>query len=211
MRHDERLPGRAPASDRARLQHGRAPRGHAGGRVPRRNGATRTCCSTSGRASFASCRPSSIPHDLTAIVIGHMHADHFLDLVGLRYLYPWGEPAPNPLPVHLPPGGRERLDALADAVSRSVSASSMRPSTPSNTTRQPSCTVGDLRPALLPEPPLRPGLGRGRRGARRRAPGLHRRHGTVGRRRGCRRATRTCCSSRPRSDSDRHDDPSAAT
>lgn len=57
------------------------------------------------------------PADLTAIVIGHMHADHFLDLVGLRYLYPWGEPAPNPLPVHLPPGGRERLDALSVAVS----------------------------------------------------------------------------------------------
>lgn len=57
------------------------------------------------------------PSDLTAIVIGHMHADHFLDLVGLRYLYPWGEPAPKPLPVHLPPGGRDRLDALAVAVS----------------------------------------------------------------------------------------------
>jgi ribonuclease BN (tRNA processing enzyme) len=57
------------------------------------------------------------PKDLTAIVIGHMHADHFLDLVGLRYLYPWGEAAPDPLPVHLPPGGRERLDALAAAVS----------------------------------------------------------------------------------------------
>ena len=57
------------------------------------------------------------PADLTAIVIGHMHADHFLDLVGLRYLYPWGERAPKPLPVHLPPGGRERLDALAVAVS----------------------------------------------------------------------------------------------
>lgn len=60
------------------------------------------------------------PRDLTAIVIGHMHADHFLDLVGLRYLYPWGEPAPDPLPVHLPPGGRDRLDALADAVSERV-------------------------------------------------------------------------------------------
>lgn len=57
------------------------------------------------------------PHDLTAIVIGHMHADHFLDLVGLRYLYPWGKPAADPLPVHLPPGGRERLDALSVAVS----------------------------------------------------------------------------------------------
>jgi ribonuclease BN (tRNA processing enzyme) len=57
------------------------------------------------------------PHDLSAIVIGHMHADHYLDIVGLRYLYPWGEPAPDPLPIHLPPGGRARLDALAAAVS----------------------------------------------------------------------------------------------
>lgn len=57
------------------------------------------------------------PHDLSAIVIGHMHADHYLDVVGLRYLYPWGEPSPVPLPVHLPPGGRARLDALATAVS----------------------------------------------------------------------------------------------
>jgi ribonuclease BN (tRNA processing enzyme) len=57
------------------------------------------------------------PHDLSAIVIGHMHADHYLDIVGLRYLYPWGEPAPVPLPLHLPPGGRARLDALSNAVS----------------------------------------------------------------------------------------------
>ena len=57
------------------------------------------------------------PHDLDAIVIGHMHADHFLDLAGLRYLFPWGEPAAVRLPVHLPPGGRSRLDALATAIS----------------------------------------------------------------------------------------------
>lgn len=57
------------------------------------------------------------PRDLAAIVVGHMHADHYLDLAGLRYLYPWGEPAATPLPVHLPPGGRARLDALATAIS----------------------------------------------------------------------------------------------
>jgi ribonuclease BN (tRNA processing enzyme) len=57
------------------------------------------------------------PQALTAVVIGHMHADHYLNLVGLRYLYPWGEPARQPLPVHLPVGGRARLDALAVAVS----------------------------------------------------------------------------------------------
>ncbi len=57
------------------------------------------------------------PHELTAIIVGHMHADHYLDIVGLRYLYPWGEPAEHPLPIHLPPGGRPRFDALATAVS----------------------------------------------------------------------------------------------
>ena len=45
------------------------------------------------------------PRDLSAIVIGHMHADHYLDLAGLRYLFPWGERAVRRLPVHLPPGG----------------------------------------------------------------------------------------------------------
>lgn len=60
------------------------------------------------------------PHDLAAIVIGHMHADHYLDIVGLRYLYPWGVAADDPLPVHLPPGGRARLDALAAGVSERV-------------------------------------------------------------------------------------------
>jgi ribonuclease BN (tRNA processing enzyme) len=60
------------------------------------------------------------PHTLAGVVIGHMHADHYLDIVGLRYLYPWGERAPQPLPIHLPPGGRARLDALAMAVSERV-------------------------------------------------------------------------------------------
>jgi ribonuclease BN (tRNA processing enzyme) len=57
------------------------------------------------------------PTRLSAVVVGHMHADHYLDLVGLRYLFPWGEAASDPLPLHLPPGGRERLDALAIAIS----------------------------------------------------------------------------------------------
>jgi ribonuclease BN (tRNA processing enzyme) len=57
------------------------------------------------------------PHALDAIIVGHMHADHYLDVVGLRYLYPWGERAKDPLAVHLPPGGRARLDALASAIS----------------------------------------------------------------------------------------------
>ncbi len=57
------------------------------------------------------------PTSLSAVLVSHMHADHYLDLVGLRYLFPWSEAAPRPLPVHLPPEGRGRLDALATAIS----------------------------------------------------------------------------------------------
>lgn len=73
-----------------------------------------------GQGVIRSLQDRLDPHKLRAVVIGHMHADHSLDLVGLRYLYPWGEPAADPLPVHLPPGGRMRLDALATGISERV-------------------------------------------------------------------------------------------
>ena len=57
------------------------------------------------------------PRELDAIVIGHMHADHYIDLVSLRYLLPWEGVAAEHLPVLLPPGGKARLDALASAIS----------------------------------------------------------------------------------------------
>ncbi len=57
------------------------------------------------------------PLSLDGIIVGHMHADHYLDLAGLRYLYPWpGQSTPR-LPVHLPPGGASRLETLAAAIS----------------------------------------------------------------------------------------------
>ena len=57
------------------------------------------------------------PRELDAIVIGHMHADHYIDLVSLRYLLPWEGVAGAHVPVLLPPGGKARLDALAVAIS----------------------------------------------------------------------------------------------
>lgn len=57
------------------------------------------------------------PRELDAIVVGHMHADHYIDLVSLRYLLPWEGVADEHLPVLLPPGGKARLDALATAIS----------------------------------------------------------------------------------------------
>ena len=73
-----------------------------------------------GQGVIRSLQDRMDPHELSAVVIGHMHADHSLDLVGLRYLFPWGERAPRPLPVHLPPGGRACLDALALGISERV-------------------------------------------------------------------------------------------
>ncbi len=53
---------------------------------------------------------------LSGLVIGHFHADHWIDIAPLRYKFPWGEPAPRPLPVYLPPGGRDKLEHLAAAM-----------------------------------------------------------------------------------------------
>jgi ribonuclease BN (tRNA processing enzyme) len=57
------------------------------------------------------------PRSLTAVIVGHLHGDHFLDLVPLRYLFPWAGGVARRLPVYLPPGQRRRLDALAEAIS----------------------------------------------------------------------------------------------
>ncbi len=46
--------------------------------------------------------------DLTGIVISHMHADHFLDLVPLRFALQYGEHHfETPIPLYFPPGGRD--------------------------------------------------------------------------------------------------------
>ena len=54
---------------------------------------------------------------LDAIVISHMHADHFFDLVPLRYGLKYAATLPAQKPsLWLPPGGREALRALRSAV-----------------------------------------------------------------------------------------------
>ena len=52
---------------------------------------------------------------LDAIVVTHMHADHFLDLVPLRYGLTYGpQRRATLLPVWLPPRGRRTLYAIGD-------------------------------------------------------------------------------------------------
>jgi len=57
------------------------------------------------------------PRELDAIIVGHLHADHYIDLVSLRYLMPWAGFTGRRVPVLLPPGGRRKMDELASAIS----------------------------------------------------------------------------------------------
>ncbi|MGI8657732.1 MAG: MBL fold metallo-hydrolase [Candidatus Limnocylindria bacterium] len=57
------------------------------------------------------------PDTLDAVIVSHMHADHMLDLVTLRYVYPWRRLAPEErLRVIMPPGSADQLLDLARGV-----------------------------------------------------------------------------------------------
>ncbi len=66
---------------------------------------------------------------LDAILISHMHADHFFDLVPLRYGLKYGDVSrAQRLPLWLPPGGRGALEALRRAVATDAPADFSTPS-----------------------------------------------------------------------------------
>jgi ribonuclease BN (tRNA processing enzyme) len=56
------------------------------------------------------------PEQLTGAAISHFHPDHYFDLVALYYLLRFGPPRDAPLPVWLPPGGRDFLDRFGQLV-----------------------------------------------------------------------------------------------
>jgi len=53
------------------------------------------------------------PDELDAVLISHMHTDHFLDLITLRYSYPWIDVAKKRLTVIVPPGATAQLADMA--------------------------------------------------------------------------------------------------
>lgn len=55
--------------------------------------------------------------DLRAIVVSHLHPDHYIDLVALRYGRTYGVAGARPIDVYLPPGGIAHLERLAAALS----------------------------------------------------------------------------------------------
>lgn len=54
---------------------------------------------------------------LDAIVISHMHPDHFFDLVALRHGLKYSQAGSAKMPLWLPPGGSEILSALSALIS----------------------------------------------------------------------------------------------
>ena len=70
-----------------------------------------------GQGVIRALMPLRDPRSVDAVVVGHLHADHFIDLVSLRYLLPWAGTDVRKIPILLPPGGRRRMDELAVAIS----------------------------------------------------------------------------------------------
>jgi ribonuclease BN (tRNA processing enzyme) len=69
-----------------------------------------------GTGSFANLRCHLDYDRLGAVVISHMHADHFIDLIPLRYALLYGpRRRERKLPVYLPPGGSALLRTMVSA------------------------------------------------------------------------------------------------
>src|SRR5215469_11647841 len=69
-----------------------------------------------GSGALANLREVMDYPDLDAIIISHMHADHFLDLIPLRYGLKYGPLLRDGrMPVYLPPGGEAMLRAFCSA------------------------------------------------------------------------------------------------
>ena len=119
------------------------------------------------------------PADLAAVIIGHMHADHFIDLAGLRYRFPWGERRPRACRSTCRPAGWP-----GSASWPASSASGRGSSTTRSTVREydpavPTASATSTSASCPGVTTSRPGgfAGRPRRDAHR----VHRGHGTESR------------------------------
>jgi ribonuclease BN (tRNA processing enzyme) len=65
-----------------------------------------------GQGSFPRVAGELDPSDLDAIVISHLHPDHFVDLVALRHYLRYGVVPPRRMRVVAPAGLADRLDCL---------------------------------------------------------------------------------------------------
>ncbi len=65
-----------------------------------------------GQGAFANLASTLEPSALTAVLVSHLHPDHFVDLVPLRHYLKWEFDPPRRVRVLGPAGLTDRLDAL---------------------------------------------------------------------------------------------------
>lgn len=56
--------------------------------------------------------------EVTAIFVSHMHPDHYIDLIAMRYGLRYGDGGAAPIDVYLPPEGAAQLRAVSEAISK---------------------------------------------------------------------------------------------
>jgi ribonuclease BN (tRNA processing enzyme) len=72
-----------------------------------------------GSGVLGRLRAQADPRELDAVIVSHLHADHFLDLVGLRYGIKYGGlGGDRPLRILLPPGGCDLLAELGTVLDK---------------------------------------------------------------------------------------------
>ena len=67
-----------------------------------------------GQGAFPALARTIEPSRLLAVVVSHLHPDHFIDLVPLRHYLRYEFEPPRRVTVHAPAGLARRLDALHD-------------------------------------------------------------------------------------------------
>lgn len=72
-----------------------------------------------GTGAFSRLREKIDPAALDAIVVSHMHADHFFDIVPMRYALRYEMERGEPLPVYLPPGGIGVINTIGNPLKES--------------------------------------------------------------------------------------------
>ncbi|MEX2184695.1 MAG: MBL fold metallo-hydrolase [Chloroflexota bacterium] len=91
-----------------------------------------------GQGSFPRLAGAIEPSRLTAVVVSHLHPDHFIDLVALRHYLRWEFHPPRRVRVIGPGGLADRLDALHAEPGFSAATLDMGPLIPG------TYDVGDL-------------------------------------------------------------------
>ncbi len=80
-----------------------------------------------GQGSFANLAAELEPSTLTAVLVSHLHPDHYIDLVPLRHYLKWEFDPSRKVRVLGPAGLADRLDALTDEPGFSAAALDVEP------------------------------------------------------------------------------------